>query len=291
MITPGARLFFGFSAIGLVATIVYGLSTGEATSGQYLGVVDAEAWRGVISLGWSGGIGDHVGYLTLLGFTVVSGFIGAILVAFRDADAEAVAQLTPTGEIPPAQAPTQPNYWPAAAAAGVGVLVIGLVAHEAYVILGLVILAVVTAEWAVSAWADRATGDPAANKIIRNRFMQPIEVPIIAAGGGVIMVLATSRVLLAVTEFSAIWVATAVAVIIMVLAIVFLALPKASPSVVAGVLVLLAIGVIAGGIITAAIGQRDIEEHEEHHPEETDETGDIDEGGAEALTSGGSDHG
>ena len=50
------------------------------------------------------------------------------------------------------------------------------------------------------------------------------------------MVLATSRILLAVTEFSAIWVATAIATIIMIVAIVFLLLPKASPSIIAGVM-------------------------------------------------------
>lgn len=271
MITPGARLFFGFTLVGLIATIVYGLSTGEATSGDYLGLIDAPAWRGVISLGWSGGIGDHVGYLTLATFTVVCGSIGGVLVAFRDADAEAVAQLTPTGEVPLPEGPTVPAYWPAAAAVGVGVLIVGLVAHEAFVVIGLIILGVVAIEWGVSAWADRATGDPAANKTIRDRFMQPIELPVIAGAAGVVMVLGISRVLLAVSEFSAIWVATAIAVVIVVVAVLFLLVPKASPSVVAGVLVLLAIGVIAGGIITAAIGQRDIEKHEEDHGDETEE--------------------
>ena len=289
MITPGARLFFGFALLGLIAAIVYGLSTGEATSGDYLGLIDAAAWRGVISLGWSGGVGDHVGYLTLVTFTVVCGFIGGVLVAFRDADATAVAELTPSGEIPLPQPVTAPSYWPAVASVGVGVLIVGLVAHEAYVVIGMIILGVVAIEWAVSAWADRATGDPETNKAIRDRFMQPIEIPVIAAAGGVIMVLATSRILLAVTEFSAIWVATAVAVIIMIVAVVFLLLPKASPSIVAGVLVLLAVGVIAGGIITAAIGQRDIEEHEEDHGGETEE---VDEGeSAGALLPGGAAHG
>lgn len=289
MITPGARLFFGFALVGLIATIVYGLSTGEATSGDYLGLVDAAAWRGVISLGWSGGIGDHVGYFTLAGFTAVCGFTGGVLVAFRDADAEAVAQLTPTGEVPLPQTQTAPAYWPAAAAVGVGVLIVGLVAHEAFVVVGLIILGVVAIEWGISAWADRATGDPAANKTIRDRFMQPIEIPVIAGAGAVIMVLGISRVLLSVSEFSAIWVATAVAVAIIGVAIVFLLVPKASPSVVAGILVVLAIAVIAGGIITAAIGQRDIEEHEDDHGDETEQ---VDEGETAAtLTSGGSVNG
>lgn len=289
MITPGARLFFGFALVGLIATIVYGLSTGQATDGDYLGVVDASAWRGVISLGWSGGIGDHVGYLTLLGFTAVSGGIGGVLVAFRDADAEAVAQLTPSGDVPPSQAPTAANYWPAVAGAGAGVLIVGLVAHEAFVVIGMIILGVTAAEWAVTAWADRATGDPETNRVIRNRLMQPIEIPVVAAAGGVVMVLATSRILLAVTEFSAIWVATAVAAIIVGVAVLFLLLPKASPSIVAGIIVLLALGVIAGGIITAAIGQRDIEEHEEDHGEEITE---VEEGeSAAALTVGGTVNG
>ena len=33
-------------------------------------------------------------------------------------------------------------------------------------------------EWAVQAWADRATGDPEVNRTIRNRLMYPIEIPV-----------------------------------------------------------------------------------------------------------------
>ena len=53
---------------------------------------------------------------------------------------------------------------------------------------------------AISAWADRITGDPAVNRSIRNRMMHPIEVPVGAVLGIGIFVLAISRILLAVPK-------------------------------------------------------------------------------------------
>ena len=47
---------------------------------------------------------------------------------------------------------------------------------------------VVLLEWMVSAWADRASGDEAANRRIRNRIMYPLEIPVFGAIGMVLFV-------------------------------------------------------------------------------------------------------
>lgn len=262
MLTPGFRLFFGFTIAGVLAMFVYGVASGDGGGADYLGVVDAESWLGALSFGWKGGIGDHLGYVVLMLFAVSSAFIAVMLVAFRDADPEAVAQLA-GGELPPAQGQTGPNYWPLVGAFGLGVLVIGLVTNAAIFVVGLLILGGVTFEWMMSAWADRATGDPAANKELRNRIMRPIEVPVLGTLSIAVLVLAVSRVLLAVSKEWAVWAAVIVTAVIFLGAVALAATEKPNKNLVAGVLVFGAIAVLAGGVVAASLGERDFEEHEQ----------------------------
>jgi hypothetical protein len=74
-------------------------------------------------------------------------------------------------------------------------------------------------------------------------------------------------VLLATTASAAAVFAMVVAILILGLASVFVAAPKAGRTIVAVLCVLGGLGVIAGGIIGAAEGSRDFERHEaEHEP-------------------------
>ncbi|MFV2039465.1 MAG: hypothetical protein ACC660_04415, partial [Acidimicrobiales bacterium] len=262
MFTPGFRLFFGFTLAGLLAMFVYGVASGDGGGADYLGVVDAEEWTGAISLGWKGGIGDHLGYIVLMLFAVASGFIAVMLVAFRDADPDAVAELA-GGELPPAQGQTVPNYWPLVGAFGLGVLVIGLVTHIAIFVVGLLILAGVTFEWMMSAWADRATGDPAANRQLRNRIMCPVELPVVGALGVAAFALAVSRVFLSVSAEWAVWVAVIAAAVIFLGAVAVAVPDKPNKNLVAGVLAFGAIAALAGGVIAASLGERDFEGREQ----------------------------
>jgi hypothetical protein len=280
MFTPGFRLFFGFAAVGVIAAFVYGVASGgnDPSAGvDYFGFVDQEAWIGALSLGWKGGVGDHIGYLILVLFAIVSGFIGLTLVAYRDADPEAVAQLN-GGELPPSQRPTLASYWPMIGAFGAGVVIIGLVLHAAIFVAGLLVLAIAAFEWMMAAWADRATGDPAANTELRNRIMKPIEVPVVAALGVGAVALGLSRVLLAVSKSAAIWVAVAVMVVIFVVAVLFAMAPKVSKNLVAAVLVLGGVGLLAGGVTAAAVGERKF-----HHPGEEEEGEHSEEGALAAI--------
>jgi hypothetical protein len=267
MFTPGSRLFFGFAFAGLVAMFVYGVASVQGGGVDYLGFVDAEAWLGSASLGWKGGVGDHVGYFVLMLFAVSAGFIGIMLVAFRDADPEALAELA-GGELPPSQGPTTPSYWPIISAFGVGVLIIGLVTHIAFAVVGLLILLVAAFEWMMAAWADRATGDPEANRELRSRIMRPVELPVVGVLSMAALVLAVSRVLLAVSKEWAVWVAVILAAAIFLGAVTLAIVERPNKNLVAGVLALGAIAAIAGGVITASIGERDFEHHGEEHEDE-----------------------
>ena len=194
MFTPGFRLFFGFSMAAFVAALIYGFFSGDKSGTDALGYVDRDVFKGIVSLGWEGSVGDHLGYIVLVSLAVVAGFIAITLVAFRDADAEAVAQLDGTTEVPAPQAPTAASWWPVAGALGAGVFMVGLGTSKAVWALGIAVMAVVAFEWMMSAWADRATGDPAVNKRLRRQIMGPIELPVLAIAGIGILALAITPI-------------------------------------------------------------------------------------------------
>lgn len=280
MFTQGFKLFFGFAIVAAIGATLFGLISGDTTGPNYFGFLDRDQAQGVISLGWKGTIGEPVGYIVLLFFAASAALIGISLAAFRDADPESVGELGETNEIPLAARPTAPSYWPLVAALGMGVLITGLVAdNAAYWIIGIVLVAVVGFEWMMSAWADRATGDPEVNRALRQRVMAPIETPILAIASAAVVALAASRLFLAVSEFSAIWVAAALSIIVMAIAILFITRPNLGRGVLGGVLAAAAIGIIAAGIISAAVGIRDIEHHhgEEEHSEVEGEALGVDE--------------
>ena len=257
MLTPGFKLFFGFGALAAVGAIIYGIATGNPAGADYLGVVDRDAWKGVISLGWQGGIGEHTGFIVLFFAALVGGGLGCMLVAFHDADAESVGERAPTGETPPSEAPARPSYWPPLLAFAAAVVVIGLVTHAAIFVIGLILAGVVAFEWMVTAWADRATGDAEANRALRNRLMYPIEIPVLGAAGVAILVVGGSRVLLAVSEFSAVWIAAGVSAVILLVAMLFAARPHIAKSVITTVLAFAAVAVVAAGIVATAAGSYD----------------------------------
>ncbi len=257
MFTPGFRLFFGFTLAAVAAAAVYGVASGSAGETEYFAVLNVETWVGVLSLGYKGGIGDHVGYVVLMGFAVLSALVALFLVAFRDADAESVGELMDDGQTPEPQADLEANYWPAVAAFGAGAMIVGLVTHATIFVIGLVIVGAAVFEWMLAAWADRATADPVVNRNLRNRIMRPIEYPVTAAIGVAVLILALSRVFLTVSKFSAVIVAGVLATVIFFIAVVFAVAPKISRSVIAGTVALVCVGVLVAGVVTAAMGSRD----------------------------------
>jgi hypothetical protein len=267
-------LFFGFFFAAVAAAAVYGVASGSAGETEYFAVLNVETWVGVLSLGYKGGIGDHVGYVVLMGFALLSALVGVFLVAFRDANAESVGELMDDGQTPETQDDLEANYWPAVAAFGVGAMIVGLVTHATIFVIGLVIVGAAVFEWMLTAWADRATADPVVNRNLRNRIMRPIEYPVTAALGVAVLVLALSRVLLTVSQFSAVIVAGVVATVIFFIAVVFAVVPKISRSVIAGTVAVICVGVLVAGVITAAMGSRDF-----HHPAPASEHGEPADGG------------
>lgn len=261
MLTSGSKYFFGLAGFAYVAAVLYG-----AASGDHSGTMDMLA--GPLSLGYKGGVGDHLGYSVLIGLAFVSFFLGCVTVAFRDADAEAVAELVDAESVPEVAAPATLSYLPIIAAFAGALLLLGLVIAAPLVAIGGVVLGLVIVMWAGTAWADRATGDPEVNRRIRNRVLYPIQVPVTAAVVIAAFVFALSRILLALESLPSAIVFGLIPTMIFVVCALIATRKSVSQNVVVGLLVAGGIVVLAGAVFAAAAGEREFEEHEEEHEAE-----------------------
>ena len=253
MNTTGSKFFFGAALFGFVGAVVYGLSTG----GDPLGVV---------SFGLYTGVGEHVGYSLLMTLAAGGFFLGVMALVYRDGEAEAGPSVAEVEEIV-AGPQASPSFWPAATAIGITMLALGVVTSWPFFLGGIGILVICAIEWMVQAWSDRATGDPVYNRELRNRVMLPFEIPIGAALGIGIVVIAFSRVLLAVPKMGAVVVAIGVATTIVLVATLLAWRPRFGSGVVAVLCSVGAVAVISSGIVAAYVGERDIEEHGAEHAE------------------------
>jgi hypothetical protein len=262
MTTPATRFYFALAAIAWLGALVYGVGSGGTPIG-------------VVSLGWSGGVGDHLGYSILIGLAATAFAVGVLTAVMIDLLPRTARSAEDT---PLADAPANAAPWPVVGAFGAGVLAIGAVSSSVLFIAGAVVLGVTLVEWVVQSWADQATGDPEVNASIRSRLMSPIEVPVTGLLIIAFVVLGLSRVLLAVSKDGSAILAIAVGIVVLALA-VLIATGKLNTNVISGLLLFGAVAVLAGGIVGAAVGERDFEHHEPGHDESDDES--EDEGGGE----------
>jgi len=264
--TPGFKFFAGLAALGLIGAFVYGLSSGDASGPDYFGFVDRNAIVGLISLGWKGNIGAASGFIVLIFMSMTAAFLGGTAVAFRDADVESVAELGDTPSVMPlAQRPTAPSWWPALTAVGLGVFLVGLVMDtKAFWILGIVLLAGVAVEWALSAWADRSTGDTGTNAVLRDRVGASFEMPLLALGIGGVLALSISRILIwaGTNHFGelAVIITGVLSVVILAIALLAVFAPQISRAVMGGIVGLASVAIVVLGILAAA--------NTDHHHEE-----------------------
>ena len=262
MLTSGSKYFFGLASLLLVAAVVYGWSSGGVDWGLingHLGTLSF-ALLGALTLGYKGAIGDHVGYVVLMGTAAAAVGLGGIMVAFRDNEAKSVAEVAGTAKAPSYLMPFSPNWWAPLGGFGFAVVVLGLVTTQVLVWAGVIVLLFVAFEWMMQAWADRATGDPRVNASLRHRIMNPIELPLVGLLVAGLIAVGFSRVLLAVPKEASVWITAAVAAVVFLIAIGLAVMPKAGRSVLAGVIVLGVVAVLASGIVGAARGERSFHE-------------------------------
>jgi len=252
MFTTGSKWFLGLGLVSLILAAAYGWTTGGTGLGPVTG-------------GYHGAVGDHLGYSLLVAIGVIATFLGLLTVGARDADPRAQAQLAGTDTAPAVVPPAHLAYWPVLGAFGACLVALGLVVSNVLFVAAFLVLLVVLVEWMVLAWSDNATGDPATNRVVRNRVMSPYEVPLAGIFIAGATVFAFSRVFLTSSELGAVWAATAFGAVVLIIGVVIATKPKLSANVVAGALVVVALGVVTIGVVAAARGERTIEPH---HAEE-----------------------
>lgn len=252
MTTTASKLFLGGAVAALLSAWVYGWGTGGGLTG-------------VMLFGLLGGVGELSGYTILVAAAALMAGLGTATSLLRDADPEAQAAVARLDAAPPVTVPASPSYWPVLGALGVVVAIVGLVASPVLFVIGALGVLLVTLEWMVSAWSERATGDPDVNRQIRNRLMYPIEIPVAGALVILVLVVSISRVLLTLDRNTSSAIAIGVGALILLGAFAVAYRPKLSKDAIAVALALGAVVLIGAGIVSASAGPRDFEHHEDEH--------------------------
>lgn len=266
MLTNASKHFLGLTVVAVAAAFVFNLGDVALGGINELDEID-EAWDALWAALLEWGPGDLFGVGLLLGLAVAAAFCTGLVLATRDGASTPEAL---------AESPDRsPSYWPLAAALGAGILITGFVINTQLAILGMVVLAIAFLEWAVTSWSERVSRDPEVNSEARDRLMRPIELPVFGAALIAIPVLAVSRILLATSVNGAVVVAGAVGVVILAVFFALYARPEASRAVVRGLVIVSALAVIVGGVVAAAVGERDFEQHVGGH----DDTEQVEEDG------------
>ena len=260
MLTTGFKLWFGLFMGAVLAAVFAGYTSGATETGP-------------ISMGWKGGVGNHVSYVILVTAAAGLAMIGLIAVAFRDADAEAQAEVLGLDEAPEAQAVVGNSLWPVFGALGIGAVAVGLVVHPAIFVIGLCILTAVGVEWTMTNWSEKVSGDADTNAVARENLMRPIEIPVLGSVGIGVLVLALSRVLLASSVNGAVLVATVAGVLVFGGAMLVSKQPEMPRRTVRSILFVGCVAVLLAGILAAANGEREFHQkgggvqHDDAHVE------------------------
>lgn len=261
MFKTASKLLYALAAFGYVAAVAYAAATDDNALGM-------DAFIGPLTLGWKGYVGDHVGYTILITLAACALFLGVFLSALRDGDAEDAAAAVGLETVPEVAAPVTASYWPVVAAFSVAAIALGLAIGPIMFVIGMIGLTIAGVEWTVRAWSDRATGDPETNRTIRNSLMYPVEIPGMAVLGIAGLVLAVSRILLAVPKLGALVIFGLVPAIILALGALIVLRPKLSQSAVAGMLLAGGLAIFAGGVAAAIVGEREHGHDDDHDSEE-----------------------
>ncbi len=266
MFTPGFKLYFGVFAFLLAGAMAVGISSEiqhfktvrEAL--DYQGVI--YTFTGPISLGWKGAVGNHIGYTVMLVGAIVAAFLAFVLIAFRDADPEAAAQVVQLDSVPLTKAPAGANYLPILSAFALALIGIGWISSKPMFYAGIALLVSLMATWTVRAWAERATGDDEVNFQIYHRIIDPVRIPVLAVLLIGFVVFGLSRLILAAPNknTSSIIFGTAAILFFAGVMIVYL-FPHFSRSLTIAFVTIGALAILGLGIWGLAHGERSPEEH------------------------------
>ncbi len=202
-----------------------------------------------------------MGTIGLISATLALAFLAAVNIFTRDANVLVTPDLAPERT---AAAQVAPSYslWPVVFAFGFVTIVVGLVSYQAIAIIGLIVVLAAGAEWMAQAWAERASADSAHNSEVRSRIANPFEFPIAGLIAIGIIVYSFSRVMLWLSKTNTVIAFGVLAAVFLTFAFLFAYRPSIKHRAVISVIVIGAVGLVAGGAAAGISGEREIEEHE-----------------------------
>lgn len=234
MFTNGSKYFIGLSGFSAVALVIY------------IATVD-------------GAVGGAVALASIM---VASGLLAGLALFNRDGDvqvgdASAPANAEPLGS----------SLWPLVSTLGIVGMGIGLITHEIVFLLGLVALGAGFVEWVIQGWSESASSDRAYNATVRGRLIHPLEFPVLATVCAGVLVVAFSRIMLAVSKTTGAITFIVVGSLVLAGGVLFAIRPNLKKTLAVGLCAIGAVGIVAGGIAGASVGKRDqlVEANEEDH--------------------------
>ncbi len=232
MFTTGSKFFVGASVLSLIGTLIYGMAQGGT-----------------------------VGTIGLVSVTCALMLIAGINFWVRDST---VSSMDTPGIVRSSAASRPPanSMWPLIGGFGAALLAVGLVTGFAITWMALIILLVVTFEWLVQAWSERASADPAYNASIRQRLLHPIEFPVLAAVGLGAIIFAFSRIVLYLPTDAGSILFGALGLVVLLFGTLFAMRRNVGRKVVALICAVGGLGIVGAGVASALAGSRHMEKHE-----------------------------
>lgn len=274
VLTYGFRFLAAIAAFSVLGAVVFAIDGDEGLIDNVLGPLTG---------GWKGGVGNHAGYLALIGAAAAAAGLAGILVAFRDGDYTAQSQVVRSESLPLTRTTTDTSLLPVVIALLVIAALVGLTSSPGLFQASLFGIAGVGGAWTVRAWSNRATGDDEVNTELYHRVIDPLRVPLVSAGVVAFIAIGLSRVLLATDKVASTLVFIVVATVIFGLAVLIAARPRINKDTLSLVVLVIAAALLVAAVIGVIVGQREFHHvgpaAEDHAPAEG--AGTADEGAAD----------
>jgi hypothetical protein len=235
MFTTGSKLLIGSAFAAAVFATIYGV-TQEGTLGT-IGLISAAVGLGLLA--------------------VINVFARDSNISAMDHEAFATS--------PAARASAGPSAWPLLLALGATTVTLGLVTNRTFFILGVAAVLAGGLGWLVQAWSEQVSVDRGYNRRARGLMLDPIEVPLLGAVAGGVIIYAFSRVMLGLPSKTATVVAFAiVGALVLVVGTIVGLFRGVSRTALTGTFGLAAVALIVGGAVAGLAGER--ETHPHHTP-------------------------
>lgn len=151
MFTPAFKFFAALAMASLVAAFASAITTND------------DPWMdrllGPITLGWKGGVGNHLYYVMFVGLAIVSATLAIVSVAFRDTDPKAQKELTGSDTL--ARPRTQPGgtVLGIASVIAIGAVIYGQISMRWVTPAGLALMGLVAIGWTLQTVRSDAASD------------------------------------------------------------------------------------------------------------------------------------